>query len=85
MLRRTLQGDASPYDPARAMGLFAQYTDPDSPRDAPVIGPEGLEQLCTAANIPMEGTQPLLLAWQLDAKVMGRISKDEWLKGSSAL
>lgn len=78
-------GDASPFEPARAAALFAQYVDPDAPRDDQAIGPEGLEQLCAAAAIPMDGVQPLLLAWQFNAKVMARISKEEWTQGTSAL
>ncbi|EJD46076.1 hypothetical protein AURDEDRAFT_18641, partial [Auricularia subglabra TFB-10046 SS5] len=64
------------YDAARAAALFAAHSE-----DGAAIGPEGLMALCDAVGLPMEGRGPLLLAWQLDAKVMGSFSKDEWLRG----
>lgn len=33
----------------------------------------------------MEGSAPLILAWQMEAKEMAKISKEEWVKGTSAL
>lgn len=53
--------------------------------DPDVIGPQGFENLCEAANIPLDGAQPLVLAWQLGAKEMGKFTKDEWLKGTDLL
>ncbi|TFK34818.1 Cullin binding-domain-containing protein [Crucibulum laeve] len=42
-------------------------------------------KLCTEANIPFDGALPLILAWQLEAKEMAKISKDEWIKGMDSL
>jgi len=71
-----------PYTPQRALELFATYADED---DTSVIGPEGFEKLCNDAEMPMEGTRPLIFAWQMNAKEMGKVSKDEWVKGMAAL
>jgi len=70
------------YTPARADALFKTYADSDDPS---VIGPEGFEKLCNEAQIPLDGALPLILAWQLDAKEMGKFTKDEWSKGTESL
>jgi len=79
--------DASkPYTPALAVALFNTYADPDSIlAGGPAIGPDGFEKLCNDAQIPLEGPLPLVLAWMLDAKEMGKIWKDEWVKATSTL
>lgn len=33
----------------------------------------------------MEGSVPLILAWQMEAQEMAKISKEEWVKGTKAL
>jgi len=71
-----------PYTPKRSTALFAKYTDSDDPK---VIGPEGYEKLCSDANIPLEGALPLILAWQLGAKEMGKITTEEWNQGTETL
>ncbi|KAI0045155.1 DUF298-domain-containing protein [Auriscalpium vulgare] len=71
-----------PYSASAAGALFQAYADPDEPA---TIGAEGFERLCTDANIPLDGAMPLLLAWQLDAKEMGKISKEDWVRGTDAL
>ncbi|EKM83100.1 hypothetical protein AGABI1DRAFT_125579 [Agaricus bisporus var. burnettii JB137-S8] len=70
------------YTPERALALFSVYADPDEPD---VIGPDGFEKLCQDAGLSMDGPVPLLLAWQVEAKEMAKISKEEWTKGSIAL
>jgi DCN1-like protein 4/5 len=70
------------YDSTRALTLFKKYADADDPN---VIGPEGFTQLCTDAQMPMEGALPLVLAWQLQAKEMGKLTKNEWLQAMSQL
>ncbi|TFK46010.1 DUF298-domain-containing protein [Heliocybe sulcata] len=70
------------YAPKAAADLFAKYADPD---DAEVIGPEGFETLCTDAGVQMDGAQPLILAWQLDAQEIAKIRREEWMKGTGAL
>ncbi|KAH7107337.1 Cullin binding-domain-containing protein [Auriculariales sp. MPI-PUGE-AT-0066] len=76
------QTDSTPYSDARALQLFNTNADPELPATNPAIGSEGLEQLCEAAGINMAGVQPLLLAWLLQCKVMGQITKAEWIAGT---
>ncbi|KAI0345203.1 DUF298-domain-containing protein [Trametopsis cervina] len=71
-----------PYSAARATVLFERYADQDDPS---VIGAEGLERLCNDAEISLEGSLPLILAWQFGASEMARLSKEEWEKGTSRL
>ena len=73
---------AETYSPQCALELFNGYTKKD---DKTVIETEGFEQLCSDANIAMDGALPLILAWQMDSKEMGKITKDEWVKGTSSL
>ncbi|RDB24091.1 DCN1-like protein 5 [Hypsizygus marmoreus] len=71
-----------PYTTKRSLALFKSYADSDDPN---VIGPEGFERICTDANIPFDGTLPLILAWQLGAKEMGKITIVEWTTGMDVL
>ncbi|KAF7353674.1 Dicer-like protein 1 [Mycena venus] len=71
-----------PYSPDRAASLFKKYADEDDPS---IIGPEGFSNLCTEAQIPLDGAGPLILAWQLNAKEMGKFTKEEWTKGTETL
>lgn len=64
------------------MTLFEAYAEPDEPN---IIGPEGFEKLCCDASLSMEGPVPLILAWQMDAKEMAKISKEEWVSGMKDL
>lgn len=73
---------AETYTPQRALEIFKNYTKKD---DKTVIETEGFEQLCSDANIAFDGALPLILAWQMGAKEMGKITKDEWVKGTSSL
>jgi DCN1-like protein 4/5 len=73
---------SEPYTPQRSLALFRKYVDSD---DSNVIGPEGYEKLCSDASFPLEGLLPLLLAWQLGSKEMGKITKDEWTLGMGSL
>jgi DCN1-like protein 4/5 len=70
-----------PYSSKRTLALFKQYADSDDPD---VIGPEGFTRLCTDAGIPMEGALPLVLAWIMGAKEMGKLTKAEWVEGTGA-
>ncbi|OCH85216.1 DUF298-domain-containing protein [Obba rivulosa] len=74
--------DAGASSAARTPALFDAYADPDDPA---VIGPEGFERLCGDAGVSLEGALPLILAWQLNAKEMAKISRDEWDAGLSDL
>jgi hypothetical protein len=71
-----------PYSSHRAQELFKTYADSDDPN---VIGPEGFEQLCNDADMPLEGARPIIFAWQFGAKEMAKISKEEWAHGTSTL
>jgi len=51
--------------------------------DEDIIGSEGLEKFCSDAQLDMEGPKPLLLAWILGAKTLGRFTKEEWAQGTS--
>lgn len=53
--------------------------------DPSFIGAEGFEQLCTDADISMEGALPMLLAWQMDATEMAKITKEQWSQGMDVL
>jgi DCN1-like protein 4/5 len=44
-----------------------------------------VERLCTEAGIPLEGAQPLILAWQFKAQEMAKLHRSEWLQGTEAL
>lgn len=66
----------------RAQALFKSFADDDDPD---VIGPGGVERLCTEACIPLDGAQPLILAWQFKAQEMAKLSRSEWLLGTEAL
>ena len=70
------------YTEQQAEALFSQFADDDSPD---VIGAEGFERLCNEIQVPLDGAMPLLLAWQFDSREMGKISKEEWMRGTSAL
>lgn len=75
-------GKTEKYTPQRALELFYNYSKED---DKTVIETEGLEQLCSDAKIAFDGALPLILAWQMGAKEMGKITKEEWVKGTSSL
>ncbi|KAG7453051.1 uncharacterized protein BT62DRAFT_977522 [Guyanagaster necrorhizus] len=79
--KKLAAGKLEPYASARSVALFETYADPDT---SDVIGPEGLEKLCSDANIPMEGALPLLFSWQLEAQEMGKFTKGQWIKWTSA-
>ncbi|KAL4065273.1 DUF298-domain-containing protein [Scleroderma citrinum] len=38
-----------------------------------------------AAGIPLDGAQPLILAWQCGCQELGRITRDEWVRGTETL
>lgn len=70
------------YSRQQAQALFKRFADED---DSDVIGPGGVEKLCEEAGIPLEGAQPLILAWQFKAQEMAKLSRSEWLQGTEAL
>lgn len=70
------------YTQQPAQALFKRFADDDDPE---VIGPGGVENLCKEAGIPLEGAQPLILAWQFGAQEMAKFSRPEWLRGTDDL
>ncbi|CAE6525058.1 unnamed protein product [Rhizoctonia solani] len=71
---------SSGLDPAtftleRVQAMFDKYIDED---DSNVIGAEGMEKLCTDASVPMDGALPLLIAWSVNAKTLGTITRSEF-------
>lgn len=70
---------AAPKSPDELFNAYAEAADPDT------IGAEGLQRLCAEANIPMDGAQPLLLSWQLDANEFGSFKREEWTKNLDEL
>lgn len=80
--KESQEASNQPYTPQRAQALFNSFSDED---DRNVIGPEGLERLCTEADIPLDGAQPLILAWQLKSSEMGKFTRTEWLHGMGIL
>ncbi|KAG6865032.1 hypothetical protein C0991_005578 [Blastosporella zonata] len=71
-----------PYTPARGQALFKEYEEGDEPN---TIGSEGFVRLCSDANFAMDGSLPLILAWQLGTKEMMKITAEEWRKGTQSL
>ncbi|KAG8687584.1 hypothetical protein FRC11_006962 [Ceratobasidium sp. 423] len=71
---------SSGLDPAtftleRVQAMFDKYMDED---DSNIIGAEGMERLCTDASVPMDGALPLLIAWSVNGKTLGTITRSEF-------
>ncbi|CCM05044.1 uncharacterized protein FIBRA_07246 [Fibroporia radiculosa] len=73
---------AEPYSAARAASVFSAYADPD---DEAVIDPAGFERLCGDMDVSLEGALPLVLAWQVGAGEMAKISRSEWERCTAEL
>lgn len=71
------------FSQARTRELFNAYRD-EEVTDEEVIGSDGIEKLCQDTQMDMEGAKPLVLAWILGAKTLGRFSKAEWDSGTSS-
>jgi len=67
--------DSELYSAQRATSVFDAYAEPDDPSS---IGAEGFERLCSDMNVSLEGALPLLLAWQMKASEMAKITRSEW-------
>lgn len=80
--KESQEAPTEPYTPQRAQVLFNSFADED---DSDVIGPGGLEKLCTEADIPLDGAQPLILAWQLKGSEMAKFTRVEWSHGMGLL
>lgn len=64
----------------RCLTWFSEYTGNDD-----VIGPEGMEKFCEDIGVEPENIIMLVLAWKLEAQNMGFFTRQEWLKGMTAL
>ncbi|KAF9821614.1 hypothetical protein IEO21_00460 [Rhodonia placenta] len=73
--KQTKSSKPEAYSAQRAAALYSNYVDPDEPS---VIGPEGFERLCSDMDISLEGALPLILAWQMKASEMAKITRSEW-------
>ncbi|QRW00339.1 cullin binding [Ceratobasidium sp. AG-Ba] len=67
--------DPSSFTLEGVQTMFDRYMDED---DNDVIGGEGLERLCGDASMSMEGALPLLVAWSVNAKTLGSITRTEF-------
>lgn len=81
-IRETNSSPKETYTPQRALELFNRYAKED---DKTVMQTEEFLHLCTDANIANDGALPLILSWQMGSKEMGKITKDEWVTGTSSL
>ena len=76
------KGPLHAFTQTRARELFKTYRD-EEVTDEEVIGSEGLEKFCKDAQLDMEGPKPLIVAWILGAKTLGRFTMEEWNNGTS--
>ncbi|KAH7340414.1 Cullin binding-domain-containing protein [Rhizoctonia solani] len=67
--------DPTTFTLERVQVMFDKYMDED---DSNIIGAEGMERLCTDALVPMDGALPLLIAWSVNAKTLGTITRSEF-------
>ncbi|MQL77712.1 hypothetical protein Taro_010125 [Colocasia esculenta] len=65
----------------RIDGLFHSYADSSSG----MIGPEGIESLCSDIGVDHTDIRILMLAWKMKAEKQGYFTLDEWRKGLKAL
>ncbi|KAG2175777.1 hypothetical protein INT44_000255 [Umbelopsis vinacea] len=56
---------------------FNMYKD----EDEDVISPEGANRFFDDLNVSLEGIQPIVISWKLNATSMGYFTKDEWMDG----
>ncbi|KAG8746677.1 hypothetical protein FRC10_003981 [Ceratobasidium sp. 414] len=69
--------DPSSFTPERVQAMFENYTDVDDNN--------GMEKLCADASMSMEGALPLLVAWSVNAKTLGNITRAEFTDGFGKL
>ena len=82
-LRKSRPSTEKPAAPSADWFLkqFEEYYDPADNQ----IGPEGIEKLCSALGVDPSDVLVLVLAWIMEAKQMGYITRDEWNNGAAAL
>ncbi|KAJ2567352.1 DCN1-like protein 5, partial [Coemansia sp. RSA 1836] len=57
---------------------FAEFQDFDRDDGKQLIGPEGFQRLCEALKYDIEGIEPLVLSWKLDAVELGTVEWESW-------
>ncbi|KAJ2891546.1 DCN1-like protein 5 [Coemansia aciculifera] len=57
---------------------FTEYQDFDRDDGKQLIGPEGFQRLCGALKYDIEGIEPLVLSWKLDAVELGTVEWESW-------
>jgi len=62
--------------------LFGQYADKDAEG---MLGPEGIENLCTDLGVDITNVRILMLAWKMRAAKQGYFTLDEWRRGLKTL
>ncbi|TMW60859.1 hypothetical protein Poli38472_000901 [Pythium oligandrum] len=61
---------------------FDQYADPD---EEDTITEEGVVQFCEDIGVDLEDIVVLVIAWKMEAALMGTFTKKEWTQGMKAL
>ncbi|CAN9493034.1 unnamed protein product [Ophioblennius macclurei] len=69
-----------PFSVKKCLAWFQQYAGSEN-----VVGPEAMERFCQDMGVEPENVIMLVLAWHLEAAHMGFFTKDEWLRGMTAL
>lgn len=80
----TTSPKAGSKDVSKLDALFNAYRGKDS-EDADVMGPEGVEKLCTDLKVDPSDRLVLLLAWKMGAQKMGYFTRSEFKCGLSEL
>ncbi|XP_078438207.1 defective in cullin neddylation protein (DUF298) [Wolffia australiana] len=78
---RSVSGKVISKELERIDALFHAYSDSSSG----LIGPEGIESLCSDVGVDHTDVRILMLAWKMRAEKQGYFSLDEWRTGFKAL
>jgi len=70
--------ESAAFSSRKAASFFNEYA---SPEDTDVIGPDGILKLCKDLDIRHDDPVTLVLAYKMDAKLMGYFTRKEWNKG----
>ncbi|KAJ3167657.1 DCN1-like protein 4 [Geranomyces variabilis] len=74
--------DSNGFNAKKCAAWFQSYEDPD---EEGMVGPEGMEKLCSDLGIELASIEILIIAWRLGAQNMGYFKKSEWLDGMKKL
>jgi len=70
---------AAGFSALRCETWFEKYADKNS--EKPMIGPDGIERLCTDLEVAPEDMVMLVISWKLNAESMGYFKLSEWKNG----